>query len=107
MAERPSLPTLLVESVGENLTDMLASATRDAKEFFGDIPFRCMSFDARERSRVEPFGGGDGYLAYEANVLFMATGVLPAGAATPDAEPDDDEEVRIRPENPGGGGRDR
>jgi hypothetical protein len=99
MTERPSLPTLLVETVGEVLAEMLADATREAAAFFADVPFRCMSFDARQKDRVDAYGGTPQYVLYEANVLFMATGVLPGAtptdAATMDGEPDDDAEVRI------------
>lgn len=98
MAERPTPPTLLIDTAGEVLSEVLSDATREAATYFGDVPFQCVRCDARVKERVESYGGGRGYVLYEAEVLFAAipqrTGPPPwqSDRAAPDDFLDDDDD---------------
>jgi hypothetical protein len=103
MAERIRPPSLLLVVRGTLFVDMLAEATREAKDYFGDAPFRAVSFDAVQADQTRAVGGEAVRTTYVADVVFSAAGAPRRAPGAPsghppgyfELEPDDDEEVKI------------
>ena len=85
--------TLSFTVTGESLRGMLTEARKVANEFFGDVPFRLVSFPVSVHDEQRAMGGEVVHRTFIADAVYeMVPQQHPAGYFEVD---DDDDEVRI------------